>query len=324
MKLDDIYGPVRDDLRLVESRLLEETASLGEADSGATAQVVNAGGKRLRPALLLMAAKACSYSGERSISLATAVELVHTASLIHDDIIDDASSRRGVPSVNCSAGNALSVLMGDYVYSKVMAIVVEDGDVEILRCVARATGRMVQGELLQIGCLKDATTSEEKYLAIIAGKTAALLSCACRVGAMLREPGNGQVEVLSEYGSNFGMAFQITDDVLDLTGEEERTGKALGSDIREGRLTLPFIRAMSVADSKDRKRMGEAFTNGGAEGAELCRIREMVEHYRGIEYSLDKAKEYSRACREKLEAVDESESRDSLALLADYVVGRIC
>ena len=320
--MKEIYRSAKTELEVVEERLLELSPSENKSISETVSAILRVRGKRLRPALLLMAAKACDYVGERGIKLAVAIELIHTASLVHDDLIDNSDLRRGVRTINSRWGKRISVLVGDHLYSKVVAILAEVGDLEVMRSVADTTGKMTDGEMAEILCQHDMTMTEEKYLSIIAGKTASLMCCSCRIGAMLGDVSNGKVNRLGEYGLGLGMAFQITDDLLDLSGEKERLGKPPGSDIREGRLTLPFIRTMSVAAEKDREWMADVFKSGQINEGVLTRMRNMAAEYGGIEYSLEKARGYSRACKEHLQSLGKSESRTSLAMLADYVVER--
>jgi len=323
MDLKSIYGPVAEELALVEARLVELTRSGNEAISEAVSAMMS-GGKRLRPALLLIAAKACDYAGERAVRLAAAVELVHTASLIHDDVIDNADQRRGKSTVSAGLGNTLAVLVGDNVYSKVMSILAEDGDLKVMQAMADTACTMTEGEAIQSLCRNDISMTEQKYLAIIAGKTAALISCSCRVGAMLGDVRNGEVDILDDYGMNLGMAFQIVDDLLDIKGEDGRLGKSSGKDIREGSLTLPLIYAVREADGKDRQWILDVFESGRRDETDVARLEDMVFKYGGMEYGLEKAKQYGAACKERLKTLKESESRTSLATLADYVVERGC
>lgn len=323
MSLEEIYGPVARELEMVEVGLLEVLGTGGEDVRRVVSEVLKAGGKRLRPTLLLTAAKACRYSEERSVRLAVALELTHAASLIHDDVIDEAGTRRGSPTVHSRWGNKVSVLAGDFLYATVVGLLADDGDMEVMRVFASSTVDMVRGELMQTLCRGDVGITEEKYLSIIDGKTASLLSCSCRVGAMLGQGHNGEVDVLGDYGRSLGMAFQITDDLLDLVGQEKRMGKSPGNDIREGRLTLPFIHAIGLADGGDRKWMEETFRSGRVDAEVLGRIREMVRRYEGINYCVDRAREYAEVCKQKLEILEDSECRASLVLLADYVVQRV-
>ncbi len=322
MNLDDIYGPAREELEIAERRLLVLSALPDEDISASLRDIVAAGGKRLRPALVLMAAKACGYTGQRAITMAVMIELIHTASLVHDDVIDNASLRRGTPTINARWGNKMSVLVGDHLYSTVIGLLTDDGDLEVMRSVIDTANRMTDSEMTQILCRHDVNVTEKKYLSIIAGKTASLMSCSCRTGAMLADTHNGEVGLLADYGQQLGMAFQITDDLLDLIGDRQKLGKSLGNDIREGRLTLPFIHAISAADGADRDWLMKVFGTGECSNGELTRMRKIVEACGGIEYSLEKARHYGQAGKDSLDSLEESPSRDSLAALADYVMHR--
>ena len=322
MNLKDIYGPARKDLEIAERQLLALSAINVEGVSESLRDILAGGGKRLRPALVLIAAKACGYTGQRAITMAVAIELIHTASLIHDDVIDNASLRRGTPTINARWGNKISVLVGDHLYSTVIGLLTEDGDLEVMRTIIDTANHMTDSELTQILCRHDVKVTEEKYLSIIAGKTASLMSCACQTGAMLADTHNGEVGILADYGLELGMAFQIADDLLDLIGDQQRLGKSLGNDIREGRLTLPFIHAISVADGADRQLLMNVFGGGECNDGEVTQIREIVEACGGIEYSLDKVRHYGQAAKDSLDSLEESASRTSLAALADYVMQR--
>ncbi len=322
MNLRDIYRPISRELEIVEERLYNLSRSDSETISKAISEVLTAGGKRLRPALLLTAAKACGFTGDRCINLATVVELIHTASLIHDDVIDNADLRREVPTINSRWGNRVSVLAGDHLYSRVVGILTEDGDREMTHAVMTAVGSMTSSEVAAIPYQNQVNMTEEKYLSLISGKTASLMSCCCRLGAMLSESRNGNVAALSDYGLNLGMAFQITDDLLDLMDDENALGKSSGNDIREGKMTLPFIYAVGVLKGKDRKWMEDVFKTGQIDGDGLVRMRDIVKMCGGIDYSLKKARDYGRLCKKKLETLAKTAYRDSLASFVDCVVGR--
>ncbi len=320
MALEEIYRPVEVELAAVEQHLGEYVQEESSIVLRGAAEVLPAGGKRLRPALLLISARACDYMGDRSIRLATAVELIHMASLTHDDVIDGAGVRRGVPSANSRCGNKLSVLVGDHLYAKAVSILAEHGGLEVMRSAADAICKMTDGEIQQTLCSNNAAYVEEgDYLHIIAGKTAALMSCACRSGALLAHGTDGKAEALADFGFNLGMAFQIVDDVFDLVGEEEDMGKCPGSDIREGKLTLPFVHVLRTADEQDRMWLADVFRCGQFDRGLLCRVREMVSRYGGIEYSLKRAEEYGELCRRGLAAMERCEYRDALASLMDYM-----
>lgn len=322
MTKSDLYKPIQHELAAVEKHLGELLHTDDAFIAQTIPQILRAGGKRLRPALLLMSAKICNYSGERSIKLATAVELVHTASLIHDDIIDNDTLRRGMPTINSKLGDTISVILGDYLYSMVFNILAQEDNIEVIRCVASTTSQMARGDLRQLQQQYNMALTEEKYLSINSDKTASLMSCACRIGALCGTSCNGEVETLTSYGQNLGMAFQITDDLLDLTAEEKVLGKPLGSDIREGKMTLPLICVMREADTKDREWINTLFRSRRIDKSSLHRVRDMVNRYNGIAYSMQKAIEYSNACKENLKSLEESEMQHTLVQFADYVVNR--
>lgn len=319
-----IYRPIRQELHVVEENLrnllLDKDAFISEAIN----KILYAGGKRLRPALLLLSAKICNYSGERGIKLATAIELIHTASLIHDDIIDNDTLRRGIPTINSQFGDTTSVILGDFLYSLVFEMLAEDGDIDIIRCVANTTSKMAKGDLRQVLNKFNTDLTEENYLAINADKTASLISCACWVGAMIGKQSNGEVDILERYGLNLGMAFQITDDLLDIIADEKVFGKPLGSDIREGKLTLPLIYTMRLANKKDKAWIRDTFKSRHIDKAASNQIQEMVKQYNGIEYSFKKAEEYRNVCKQELTLLKSSDCQETLAHFADYVIERAC
>ena len=324
MNLQDIYGPVQAELEMTEKYLAEVSRSRNAAISEAVFNVLNAGGKRLRPALLLIAAKACDYSGRDGIKLAASMELMHTASLMHDDVIDHADARRGVPTINSKWGNKTAILAGDYVYSKAIGILAEYGDFEVMRTVSTSVATMAEGEMTQSLSRNNLSLTEEDYLSIISSKTASLISCSCRVGAMLGEVHNGEIDTLAAYGLNLGMAFQITDDLLDISGDSQTTGKPPWKDLYEGSLTLPFIYALSEGDKSDIELIRTSFNpDRQLDKNALTRMRDMLQGYGAIDYGRRKAMDYASACKDDLESLKSSESQESLAMLADYVVARV-
>jgi octaprenyl-diphosphate synthase len=331
MDLEHIFAKIRSELAVVEQGLREISRSENPTISSTVSGILDAGGKRLRPALLLIAAGACNGSDrdpsceesrEHATRLGVVVELIHTASLIHDDVIDNAVMRRGIPTINSRWGNRTSILVGDHVYAKVMNILAEQGNLEIMRTVSDAACRMTESEAAQSLCRDRVDITEEEYLAIVAGKTASLMSCACRIGAMLGTVCNGEADILGDYGLNLGMAFQITDDVLDIVGDEDKEGKSLGNDIREGSLTLPFIHVLGRASSADRDWVVDVFRSREADRKTLSRMKDVATSYGGIEYSLGKVKGYGEACRKGLRMLEDSEYRGLLDGLTEYVVGR--
>ncbi len=319
-----MYRPIRQELNVVEENLRDLLHANDSFISEAINKVLSAGGKRLRPALLLLSAKICNYSGERGIKLATSIELIHTASLIHDDIIDNDTLRRGMPTINSQLGDTASVILGDFLYSLVFEVLAEDGDIDIIRSVATTTSQMAKGDLRQVLNKFNTELTEEKYLAINSDKTASLISCACWIGAMIGKQSNGEVDILKRYGLNLGMAFQITDDLLDITADQKVFGKPLGSDIREGKLTLPLIYTMRLANKKDKAWIRDTFKSKHINKDSVDQMQDIVKQYNGIEYSVKKAEEYSNVCKKELSLLKSSDCQETLAQFADFVVERAC
>ena len=284
--------------------------------------IAGAGGKRLRPILLLMAARMSGYNGPRAVRLGCVVELLHTATLIHDDVVDQAPLRRGRPSANARWGDDASILVGDHLYSKSFALMVADGDAAVLETLARATVSMTEAEVLQLECKRDGTASEADYLRVITQKTASFISACCRIGALLAKATESQVEALTRYGVHIGIAFQISDDSLDFVADQGRLGKAVGADLKEGKRTLPLIVTLERATPAERDRIQSVLKRHTAEPGEIEEIRLLVERYGGVEYALERAQDYARSAKQALDAFPDGPDKDTLLLIADYVVER--
>jgi octaprenyl-diphosphate synthase len=284
--------------------------------------IAGAGGKRLRPMLLLLAARLAGYRGPRSGRLACVVELLHTATLIHDDVVDQAPLRRGRPSANAQWGDDASILVGDHLYSKSFALLVRDNDRAVMETLARATVSMTEAEVFQLERKRSGLTTETDYLRIITQKTASFISACCRIGALLGGIHAEQVEALTRYGLDVGVAFQISDDSLDFVADQDRLGKAIGSDLREGKHTLPLIAMLERAAPAAGERVRTLLKRRQLAPAELAEIRELVLKYEGVDYARGRAAVYAQAAKADLEAFPPSEERDMLALIADFVVDR--
>jgi len=319
---NDLYNPIKSELREVEAFLKRFLLSHEGVIPTAVPRIFNAGGKRLRPALLLLSSRMCDYRGDKNVVLAAMVEMIHTASLIHDDVIDNDTLRRGVPTINATWGNNLSIVLGDYLYTLVFSTLADLGETDMLKYLAATTNKMARGDLVQHQTLLNMDITEERYLSINSDKTASLISCACRIGAMLGKSANGEVDALARYGQNLGMAFQITDDLLDLVAEEKVLGKPPGSDIRSGKLTLPLIHVMREADKKDKEWITTTLKSQKIDKPVFDKILAMTTYYHGIEYSLQKAHEYGTACKKELKSLQSSDEHVSLERFVDYVVGR--
>jgi octaprenyl-diphosphate synthase len=284
--------------------------------------IAGAGGKRLRPILLLIGARLAGYQGPRAVRMGCVVELLHTATLIHDDVVDQAPLRRGRPSANARWGDDASILVGDHLYSKSFALMVQDGDARVLETLARATVSMTEAEVFQLERKRSGVTSEADYVRIITQKTASFMSACCRIGALLGGAGPEQVEGLTHYGLDIGIAFQISDDSLDFVADQARLGKAVGADLKEGKRTLPLIATLGRAEPAERERVQSLLKSHALDPAEIEEIRRLVVKYEGVEYALARAHAYAQTAKEALRFFRDTEDRETLALIADFVVDR--
>ncbi len=317
-----VAGLVGEDLETVEAGIRAELDSSVALIQEMGGYVAGAGGKRLRPILLLLAARLAGHRGPRGVRLACVVELLHTATLIHDDVVDRAPLRRGRPSANARWGDDASVLVGDHLYSKSFAMLVRDNDRAVMETLARSTVSMTEAEVFQLELKRSGLTSEAQYLRIITQKTASFISACCRIGGLLGGAPADQVEALTRYGLDVGVAFQISDDSLDFVADQERLGKAIGADLREGKRTLPLIAMLERARPAEVERVRALLRRRTLEPSEVEEIRRLVLEHEGVEYARDRAHGYGRAAKADLEIFPPSEERETLALVADFVVDR--
>ena len=313
---------VGDDLAAVEAEIHRELDSPVPLIQEMGGYIAGAGGKRLRPILLLLAARLADYRGPRAIRLACVVELLHTATLIHDDVVDQAPLRRGRPSANAQWGDDASVLVGDHLYSKSFAMLVRDNDRGVMETLARATVSMTEAEVFQLQLKRSGLTSEADYVRIITQKTASFMSACCRIGALLGAVAPAQTEALTRYGLDIGIAFQISDDALDFVADEARLGKIVGADLREGKRTLPLITMLERVTPAEAERVRSALRRRTLEPAEIEDIRRLVLEHDGVEYARARALSYAHAAKADLEVFPPSEERETLSLVADFVVDR--
>jgi octaprenyl-diphosphate synthase len=313
---------VGDDLGAVEDEIRREIASPVPLIGEMGGYIASAGGKRLRPMLLLLASRLAGYEGPRGVRLACVVELLHTATLIHDDVVDQAPLRRGRASANAQWGDDASVLVGDHLYAKSFAMLVRDGDGAVLETLARATVSMTEAEVFQLERKRRGVTTEADYLRIITQKTASFMSACCRIGALLGRVSDEQVAALTRYGLELGIAFQISDDALDFVADQDRLGKAVGADVREGKRTLPLIATLERATVADADRVRALLSRRTLPPDEIESIRRLVVEHDGAEYALERARVHAKAAKAELEAFPPSDERETLALIADFVVER--
>ena len=317
-----VAGLVGEDLEAVEAEIRLELDSPVALIREMGGYIAGAGGKRLRPILLLLAARLAGARGPRAVRLACVVELLHTATLIHDDVVDQAPLRRGRPSANAQWGDDASVLVGDHLYSKSFAMLVRDNDRAVLETLARSTVSMTEAEVFQLQLKRSGVTSEADYIRIITQKTASFISACCRIGALLGAAPGPQLDALTRYGLDVGVAFQISDDSLDFVADEARFGKAIGADLREGKRTLPLIALLERARPTELERVRALLRRRALEPVELEEVRRLVLEHEGVAYARARAHAYARKAKADLEIFSPSEERDTLALVADFVVDR--
>ena len=287
------------------------------------AHIVAAGGKRLRPLLTLASARMCGYAGTRHIELAACVEFIHTATLLHDDVVDESLLRRGLSSANAVFGNKASVLVGDFLFARAFQLMVADGSLVVLGILSHAAATIAEGEVLQLVTQNDLSTSEERYLEVVKGKTAALFDAACRVGAVVAERPAVEERALAEYGSNLGMAFQLVDDALDYSADQVTLGKTVGDDFREGKITLPVLSAYHAGDAEERAFWIRTIERSEQAETDLDRAMTLMARRGAIGATLDHAARFADEAKAALTAFPPSPIRRALMDVADYTVSRV-
>ena len=288
-----------------------------------TAHLVEAGGKRLRPMLTLAAARMCGYQGRYHLNLAATVEFIHTATLLHDDVVDESSQRRGRPTANLLWDNKSSVLVGDYLFARSFQLMVETGDLRVLDILSNAAAVIAEGEVLQMTAAQDLKTDEAIYLQVVRGKTAALFSAATEVGGVIAGAPQDQVRALYTYGDALGIAFQMADDLLDYGGDAEATGKNIGDDFRERKLTLPVIKAVAAADAEERAFWSRVIEKGDQREGDLEEALRLLAKHGAMEAAKADALGWADRAREAIMTLPESAFRGMFYDLAEFVVSRI-
>jgi octaprenyl-diphosphate synthase len=288
-----------------------------------TAHLVEAGGKRLRPMLTLATARMCGYEGRDHVLLAATVEFIHTATLLHDDVVDESDRRRGRPTANLLWDNKSSVLVGDYLFARSFQLMVETGSLRVLDILSNAAATIAEGEVLQLAAARDLRTDEAVYLQIVRGKTAALFSAATEVGGVIAGAPEDQVTALHTYGDALGIAFQIVDDLLDYDGSSAGIGKNVGDDFRERKLTLPVIKAVAAANAEERSFWSRVIEKGAQEDGDLDHAIALLHRHGALDATRTEALAWSARAKSALSLLPETEIRDMLIDLADYVVARL-
>jgi octaprenyl-diphosphate synthase len=317
----EVFDLLHDDLAAIEREFGRDTVSGVRAITEIGEYLRVGGGKRLRPALLLLSSKLMNYTGQGAIKLGAVVEMIHTATLVHDDIIDEATTRRGRPAANTQWGNAKCVLAGDWLYMQAFKVALQERNFAILDALIDLTQAMVEGELLQIERLGKAITLDEHF-ELIFRKTACLFSVCMKMGGILGRANDADLQRLAEYGRNLGMAFQIVDDVLDLTASEEVLGKPVASDLREGKATMAVLHALEHATSPERTMIESVMRNGGFDGTRPADIVAILRRYGSIDAAYARATEFSNKAREAICTFPNSEIKRVLLWVPEFVVER--
>jgi octaprenyl-diphosphate synthase len=288
-----------------------------------TAHLVGAGGKRLRPMLTLAAAELCGYDGPFHVHLAATVEFIHTATLLHDDVVDESAQRRGRPTANLLWDNKSSVLVGDYLFARAFQLMVEPGNLRVLEILSNAAATIAEGEVLQLTAAQDLRTDEGIYLQVVRGKTAALFSAATESGGVLAGATPTQVQALFDYGDALGIAFQIVDDLLDYQGDSKETGKNVGDDFRERKLTLPVIKAVALATPEERAFWSRTIEKGDQRDGDLEHAIALMTHHGTLAATRADAIRWADRAKDAMHTLPDHPLRQMLVDLADYVVARL-
>ncbi len=321
MQLQDVFDVYDGRLKLVEAKILELFRDRTPIIPLVSSYIISSGGKRLRPLFHLIAADIAGYEGDSHIEIAGIVESIHTASLLHDDVVDMADVRRGKPSANSVWGNQIVVLVGDFLYSNALRIAVLQRNQRIMEALSQATTRMTEGELLQLNRIADPEITEEEYIEIISAKTGALIAAACRMGAILGGLPIEKEEALASFGMKTGIVFQMADDILDYMAVEGDLGKKICKDLEEGKITLPMLYLLKSADEDELPEIKNIIKNDLSEKG-LERIMELFRKHDAIAASFEKARSLIEEAKAELSVFPESQARESLLAIADYSLNR--
>ncbi len=317
-----MFAPIREDLEKVEREFVRHVESQVGVIPQIGRYILTSGGKRIRPAVLLMAARLAGYRGDAAVLYASVVEFIHTATLVHDDIIDDSRYRRGQLAVHSKFGNDITVLLGDYLYIKSMGLALSRDTLDVIRLLCDVTLRMIEGEIYQLSKNGDIDISEDEHLDIVRRKTACLFGGCARIGGMLGGASKEQDEALEEYGVNLGIAFQLVDDLLDFQGRQSALGKPVASDLREGKITLPIIHLLRTADGAASTLVGDVVRERTMTPERWEELSRMLTQSHAIDYAFLKAEQYVAAAKKPLYVFPPSPEREALMALPDYLLSR--
>ena len=317
---DKIRTLLKSDLEKTDKVLIARLSSSVSIINQISGYIIGAGGKRLRPLLLLLCAKATGYQGTHHHLMAVVIELIHTATLLHDDIVDESNTRRGQDTANQVWGNALSVLVGDFLYSRAFEMMVETDSIRIMQILSKTTNNIAEGEVLQLLNCKNASLSEAQYYQVVEQKTACLFQAAAQIGAILSDASEAQQSALKDYGLHLGNAFQIIDDMLDYKSDTKTIGKEVGNDLAEGKTTLPIIYALKNTSGKQHALLIDAIEN--ADNSNFEKVTEVLSAVNAFDYASKKAQESANLAKQSLQAIADSDFKDALILLCDLSIQR--
>lgn len=321
--LEPLMNLVATDMTRVNDEILSRTKSHIHMIPDIAGHLINSGGKRLRPMLTLAAAKMCGYDGAFHIILAASVEFMHTATLLHDDVVDESELRRGKAAARMLWGNEASVLVGDYLLGQAFKMMVETGSLDALAILSNAAAVIAEGEVFQLSTIGNTATSEDDYLQVINGKTAALFAAASEVGAVIAKRGEAECAALRIYGETLGLAFQLIDDALDYSGEQAKLGKTVGDDFREGKVTLPIVLSMQAADAEEEKFWTRTLKSHDQKDGDLEQAIAIMERHGALSETANRARLFGKQAQDALNAFPESAHKQALHEAVDFCVSRV-
>ncbi|NOY53947.1 MAG: polyprenyl synthetase family protein [Deltaproteobacteria bacterium] len=322
MRIEEVWTLLEKDLAEVERCIAGNLHSGAPLIGEVGLHLLRGGGKRIRPLLLLLASRVCGYHGDRQHLLASVIEYIHTASLLHDDVVDDAVIRRGQDAANRVFGNQASILVGDYLYSKALYLAVREENQEIMNVLSEATTVMSEGEVMQLSQIGNLDLTEEDYLAVITKKTAVLIAAACELGAILAEAPPSVRKSMVAFGNAVGIAFQLSDDALDYSAQEGKLGKKVGKDLLEGKVTLPLIHVLHEGTEDETARIRLIFEAGEKRAEDLDFVFDCVERYDAVAYTQERTRSYIEQARGNLKPFENSLAKDALLSVSDFVYRR--
>lgn len=320
--MESVFTLISDDLAKLEAAIDNMVTTKIDFIKTIVNHIIKSGGKRVRPVIVILTSRMCGYNGNDHIPYAAIIEFIHTSTLLHDDVVDNAETRRGSTTANVLWGNEASVLVGDFLFSKSFDLMVGGHNNKILAVMSKTTTDLAEGEILELVQTSDADTTEEQYFEIITNKTAVLFSAAGETGAILGNVSNKKRGTLRDFGHNLGIAFQLMDDVLDYTSQDKILGKHVGTDLEEGKVTLPLIHALQKASIREKAFVQRVLKKRSPSANDFQRIKGLIDRYGGMEYTLNRAEEHSAKAKGLLMTFPPSEYRDALLRLTDFMLRR--